>query len=174
MRGQCVLILLILSATAATAQMCEQGAALSPAQVDAIAKGFELQYTTAFNEGDAKALAALYTENATVMAEYGAVQRGRTNIEKSLAGLFTSAYGSIEDAPTLSRSITNDVIVVQGTILRHRPASKQPGETAVYTHVLVQQDNEWHLAAVQYSIKAHIPNQSEFLKALNSKNPKSQ
>lgn len=169
-----VLGLVITVASGMAAQMCEPGPTLSTSQVETIAKNFESKYADAFDQGDAKSLASLYTEDATVMAEYGAVQQGRARIEKALASLFASSKQNLEDTPAFSRAVTNDVIVVQGTMLRHHGLGRQAAETGLYTHILVQQDSEWRLAAVQYSIKAHIPNQSEFLRDLNSKSKKPQ
>ena len=51
-------------------------ATLSQAEVDSVVQQFESAFVSAYNGGDAKAVGGMYTENATVLGEYGALGMG--------------------------------------------------------------------------------------------------
>ena len=50
--------------------------------VDTIVRAFEDQYAAAFNRKDAKALAALLTEDVTLLSEWGDIVQGRATIAR--------------------------------------------------------------------------------------------
>jgi uncharacterized protein (TIGR02246 family) len=74
------------------------------------------QYTAAFNKGDAKGLAALYTADALRLGPDGQLITGRTAIEKSYVDGFAGALKGTTLTLQLGRSqaVTQDVKVMEG------------------------------------------------------------
>ena len=113
--------------------------------LQATAKAFE----TAFNAGNAKELAALFSEKAEVVDEDGNVVEGRANVEARFAESFKNhpkAHIAIE--VTLLRQLSPDVAVEDGvstvTLEPDQPASRSP-----YTLVHVKRDGKWSFASVR-------------------------
>lgn len=125
--------------------------------VDTIVRAFEDQYAAAFGRKDAKALAALLTEDVTLLSEWGDIQQGRATIEQMLTKVFPVLPGdlSLENTPRRSAAITEDVIVSHGT---SRKVADSVEEKLVYTRVLVRQpDGSWLLAATQVAPPSSMP-----------------
>lgn len=135
----------------------QQASSLSQKEVDSIVQQFESSYVEAFNNGDAKAMTALYTDNATVLGEYGAVLQGRAKLERAFSASLAAAHAKIEDTPKASTAVTDDVVVTQGVSRRIPESGSQTEKTFLYTKVLVRQAGAWRLAAIQYSPAAIIP-----------------
>ncbi len=148
--------LLVISLALIPSLFAQQAVSLSQQEVESIVQQFETSYMDAYSHGDAKALAALYTDNATVLGEYGAVLQGRAKLEKAFSASL-AAHAKIEDTPKASTAVTGDVIVTQGVSRRIVESGSQPERSFLYTKVLVRQAGGWRLAAIQYSPAAVIP-----------------
>jgi uncharacterized protein (TIGR02246 family) len=113
-----------------------------------VVRELEDAYAGAFNRRDAGALAALFTEDATIVTEWGDVVQGRAAFERGLAHAFTRLPGglTLENTPAHTRVITEDVIVSHGTS-RRAGAPGSRADTLVYTRVLARRGGEWRLAA---------------------------
>ena len=105
------------------------------------------QYEAAFNKGDAKALAALYTADAFRVAPNGQLVTGRDAIEKQLAeamagpakgGKLTLHQGRVQMPQP-------DVALVEGTFEVAGAANPLKGR---YVNTLVREGGEWRLASV--------------------------
>jgi uncharacterized protein (TIGR02246 family) len=108
-------------------------------------------YTKAFNAGDAKAIAALWTEDGELIDAEGKVSRGREAIAKEFADFFTQQPGmTIEITTDSFRLISKDVAVENGTV-RVKPAAGGPTRISQYTAVHVNKDGKWLMAEVKES-----------------------
>jgi uncharacterized protein (TIGR02246 family) len=86
-----VLIGVLLLCLAACAQPGgTTGKAISPAELKAQIDANNAAWSVALNQGDTAAVAALYTENATILPPGANIQRGRAAIEKTVQGLVSS------------------------------------------------------------------------------------
>lgn len=106
-------------------------------------------FEKAYNAGDAKAIAAQFTENAEVVDEEGNVIEGRANIEARFAALFKEhPKTKISVELTSLRQLSPDVAVEDGysttTLTPDEPGSRSP-----YTLVHVKRDGKWLVASVR-------------------------
>ena len=111
-----------------------------------IARQFEDDYVAAFNRKDARALASLFTEEATIVTEWGDLVAGRAEFERGLTRAFATLAGqlTLETTPAHAALVSDDVIVSHGTARRLNASG---ADTLVYTRVLVRRGGIWHPAA---------------------------
>jgi uncharacterized protein (TIGR02246 family) len=130
---------------------------LSQSETDAIVRKFQVSYADTFDRRDAKGMAALLTENATLQNEWGDVVQGRINIEATLTRLMANlpVGTKLEDTPLVSHAVASDVIVSQGTSQRTGP-NVAPTQM-FFTRVLVRQGSQWQLAATQIARPSAMP-----------------
>jgi uncharacterized protein (TIGR02246 family) len=100
-------------------------------------------FTRAYNQGDAAAVAALFTEGAEVADESGVPIRGR----ESVADLFAAAFeddpgGTIELTSEALRFLSPDVAEETGRA-RTVPAGGGSPEVTRYTVLYVRRDGHW-------------------------------
>ena len=105
-------------------------------------------YVAAFNQGDAKALAAMWSPEAVYTNPLSGEQVvGREAIEKQFAAIFAEAKGGKLEAKTDSiQFISPSVAVEHGTAKVIRP--DQAPENSEYTAVYVKRDDQWLLDRV--------------------------
>jgi uncharacterized protein (TIGR02246 family) len=107
------------------------------------------QFETAFNKGDAAAIAALFAENAEAVDEDGEVVQGRENIQKRFAEIFKN-FPKARIAVELSslRQLSPDVAVEDGfsatTLDPEETGSRSP-----YTIIHLKRDGKWLMASVR-------------------------
>ncbi len=144
------------------------GAEANPQAADeaTIRKAVE-SYVAAFNQGDAKALAAMWSPEAVYTNPLSGEQVvGREAIEKQFAGVFAEAKGAKLEAKTDSvRFVSPNVAVEQGTAKVIRP--DQAPEESDYTAVYVKREGQWLLDRVtEEDVPAPVPSHYEQLKEL--------
>lgn len=115
-------------------------------KIDPDAQKLADQYSAAFNKGDAKAIAALYTANATRVGPDGRLIAGRAAIEKTygdgFAGPLKGAKLTLEQGGI--QVVTPDVKVMEGRFAA-------AGVTTIkgrYVNTIVRQGKTWLLASV--------------------------
>ena len=106
------------------------------------------QYVAAFNKGDAKALTALYTADATRLGPDGQLLTGRAAVEKSyldgFAGPLKGTTLALEQGRT--QAITPDVKLMEGRFtVSGAAAAPLKGR---YVNTIVRQGGTWLLASV--------------------------
>jgi uncharacterized protein (TIGR02246 family) len=140
--------------------ICAQTFVVSQGETDAAVVKFQTAYADTFNRHDAKGMAALFTENASLQNEWGDVVQGRAKIEAVLIGLMGHLPdgAKLEDTPVASHAIGDGIIVSQGTSHRIIPNEK-PAEM-FFTRVLVRQGGDWLLAATQIARPSMVPKPS--------------
>jgi uncharacterized protein (TIGR02246 family) len=104
------------------------------------------QYTAAFNKGDAKALAALYTADATRVGPDAQLITGRAAIEKTyvdgFAGPLKGSTLSLQQGRV--QVVTPDVKIMEGRFA----TSGAAGVKGRYVNTTVRQGGAWLLASV--------------------------
>jgi uncharacterized protein (TIGR02246 family) len=136
-----------------------------PQQIAAITKTAEA-FVKAFQNGDAKAVAAFWTPDGDYVDENGRVLKGRKAIEDSFAELFAAKKGLKVRIDVASvRFLTPDLAIEDGTSTVLVPDGSAPSR-ARYTNVLVQKDGQWLLSSVREAAYT-VPNNYEFLRELD-------
>ena len=150
------LVLAVIVAAAPYAGHADTGS-ISQQQTDAVVSKFQLAYADTFDRRDAKGMAALLTENATLQNEWGDVTQGRTKIESLLTRLMAQlqAGTKLEDTSLVAQAVAPDIIVSQGISRRLVPGA-DPAQM-FFTRVLVLQGGEWKLAATQIARPSTMP-----------------
>jgi len=131
----------------------------------AIGKAVE-SYVAAFNQGDAKALAALWSPEAVYTNPASGEQVvGREAIEKQFTAIFAEAKNAKLEATTGSvQFVSPNVAVEQGMAKVIRP--DQAPDESEYTAVYVKRDGQWLLDRVTEEDVAAVPSHYEHLKEL--------
>ena len=131
---------------------------LTPSDAERIVRRFEDDYMAAFDRRDARGLAALFIESATIVTEWGDVVKGRDVFAHGLANAFERIPHTLTlvNRPTHAAPIADDVIVSHGTSCK-RDQSTGAEERLVFTRVLVRREGEWKLAANHVSVPSTQP-----------------
>jgi uncharacterized protein (TIGR02246 family) len=106
-------------------------------------------FRKAFDAGDAKAVAALWTADAEYTGPDGETVRGRDAIEKMYAEVFKAHPKATAEAKSGSvRALGRRLAAAEGTLTVRAPNSPEPGETR-YSALLVREDDGWKLASIR-------------------------
>ncbi|MGO9598805.1 MAG: YybH family protein [Isosphaeraceae bacterium] len=102
-------------------------------------------FTAAFEKGDAKAVAALWTEQGEYESDDGPILRGRTAIEAAFAARFKDRpAGKMEIKVESIRFPSRDTAVEEG--LTRTTASDMLPDSAHYRTLHVREDGKWRIA----------------------------
>ncbi len=116
---------------------------------EAALSGIALAYSRAYNSGDVRALAALYTDDAEMIDEDGERLEGRAMIEDVFRAMFKERPGaSIKIAPASLRFLGPDVAQEEGQTVVNVPGNPAP-RTRHYTVLFVKQANRWMYSSVR-------------------------
>lgn len=133
-----------------TAGISGQGRATGAAATDPELQKLADEFVQAWAKGDAKALAAMHTEDAIRIPGDGQVIAGRAAIEKSftegLSGMWKGSKLTITAGQF--RQVAPNVQVAEGRyqIMGGTPAAGAP-TGGQYLNTLVRQDGRWRLAS---------------------------
>ena len=112
---------------------------------DAITKS-SLDFAAAFNKGDTKAIAAMWTDQGECIEASGESFTGRDAIEKAYADAFKDkAQGKIELEIRSLRFPSRDTAIEEGFI-RHTPDGPGLPSSTMYTASHVREDGKWLIA----------------------------
>ncbi len=127
------------------------------AEVTPTGKGQRAQdFIAAFNKGDAKTVAAFWTEEATYVDQAGNEYKGRPAIEKLYAKVFADNKGATLAIHVISvKQLTADVGLEEG-ITEVTPADGGPPTAARFSAVVVKKDGAWYFESVHDSV-VHPP-----------------
>jgi len=115
------------------------------ADTEAIRKS-SVEFAAAFNKGDAKAVAAMWTEDGECREAGGEVFIGRATIEKVYAEFFKGNPGVKVDVIIKSiRFPAKDMAVEEGLLRQTRNDKDLPGSTS-YVVVHVREDGKWKMS----------------------------
>ena len=119
-----------------------------PKDKEAIQKNGEA-FVAAFHKGDARAVAAFWTEDGDFTDQTGHQLKGRDAIEKAFRGLFAENKDLKVRINSLSlRFVTPDVAIEDGTNEVFPPEGGPPSR-ARYTIVHVKKNGQWRLSSVR-------------------------
>ena len=123
------------------------------------------KYVAAFNKGNAKALAALYTSNADYRGPRGELIEGRDEIEKNYERFFgANQEVQIKIDVTEIRLVGTNVAIVDGTPDVTPPLAGPPVEIQG-TLILVKRPEGWMIESVRDTL-SHKPSNYDHLKEL--------
>jgi uncharacterized protein (TIGR02246 family) len=108
-------------------------------------------FIKAFDDGDAKALAAFWTTDGDYIDQAGHVMTGRDAIEAAFKKQFAAVKGAKLRINTTSQRIKGDLCISDGTTEIIYP-NDEPPTGARFTAVLVKQDGQWLLASVRDAV----------------------
>jgi uncharacterized protein (TIGR02246 family) len=112
-------------------------------------KAITVEYVKAFNAADAKAAAALWTENGEYTDADGEVINGRSEIEKSLAAHFkTHPKATAEIRVESVRIMGRGLAMAEGVVTIKMPGDEPPTESR-YSALHVLDDGKWLAASVR-------------------------
>jgi uncharacterized protein (TIGR02246 family) len=112
---------------------------------DAIVKSGQ-DFAAAFNKGDARAIAALWTENGESREAGGQIFIGRAAIEKAHAAYFkTNPGGKMEVLVKSVRFPARDLAVEEG-VLRYSRGPRALPTTTSYVAIHVREGGQWRIA----------------------------
>jgi uncharacterized protein (TIGR02246 family) len=118
------------------------------------AKERRAEFIAAFDKGDAKAVAAFWTEDATYVDQVGNEHKGRPAIEKLYEKVFAARKGAkLAIHVTGSKMVTPEVMLNDG-FTEVTPADGGPGTTARFAAVLVKKDGVWYVQSIHDSVAA--------------------
>jgi uncharacterized protein (TIGR02246 family) len=101
-------------------------------------------FRSAYNAGDAKAVAALYTEDAEIVDEFGERIKGRSNIDATFEALFQRRKGAKIEVSTDAISFLAPDVAKEEGHTRVKPAETEAPETVRrYTLFFVKQGGKW-------------------------------
>lgn len=156
-------LLTLLAALAATPGMAQEGKGNSQDK-EAIAKNAEA-FVEAFDKGDAKALAALWTSEGDYTDQTGQVMKGQAAIGKTFSEFFAENKGLKLGIDSQSlRFLTPDVAIEDGISTVFSPG-KAPPSRVRYSIVHVKKDGKWKLSSVRDAPYV-APSNYEHLKGL--------
>jgi uncharacterized protein (TIGR02246 family) len=141
----------------ATAQAAPAATDDAHAADRAAIEAVNVEFTRAFNAGDAAALAALFAEDARMSDEAGQTVEGKTAIQKRLAETFQESPGVKLVLRTDSvKFLTPDVAVEEGASQVQSPGDtdETAAEFIPYTAIFVKQDGKWLHSVVRDYIVA--------------------
>jgi uncharacterized protein (TIGR02246 family) len=116
-------------------------------------------FIKAFNAGDAKALAEMWTPNGTIADEQGNVFKGRKAIEEQYAALFKAHPGVRMQIAIKSIDFPSSTTAIEDGVTQLLTKDSEPPSAARYTAVQVQEDGKWLMASVR---EAAMPVASNF------------
>ena len=102
---------------------------------------FDADYTSAFDAGNAQAMAALFTEDAILMNTFGHILLGRSAIAARLEEAFAGPFHGATIQITLhhSTALSEHIVVQQGTSRTTRKGDPPNYHNMAYTKVFVRQ-----------------------------------
>jgi uncharacterized protein (TIGR02246 family) len=128
-------------------------------------QGRRAAFIAAFNQGDARAVAAFWAPDATYVDQDGREFKGRDAIEQLYAKAFAASKGAkLAIHPTSSKLLTPDVALNDG-VTEVTPAGGGLSTATRFSAVLVKKDGEWFLQSV-HEAEARPPSNAEHLEGL--------
>jgi len=149
---------------AALAVLCP-GLALSQQSAEAGIRERVRQYETAYNTGDADAVAAIYTVDGTHTYALGFTHRGRPEIANGLKELLAGPFKGtrLTLAPLHIRALSADVAVEEAAFsiagLKEPSGADLPPVTGICLGVYQKQGDLWFAAAVQCMVPPPVAQQ---------------
>jgi uncharacterized protein (TIGR02246 family) len=95
------------------------------------------EFIAAFNAGDAKELASLWTLEGDYVDQAGEVHKGRPALEKMYSKYFAENKGAVLTVTLLSKKAVGDSVILEDGITTVTPADGGPGTVGRFSAVFV-------------------------------------
>jgi uncharacterized protein (TIGR02246 family) len=142
-----VLAGIVLLAIAAGAPGADRVSAFKP--VEAAIRSTADEFVKAFNRGDAKAVAALWTVDGTLADDRGEIFKGRKAIENEYVAFFKAYPGAKMEVAIQSIQFTGAAMAVEDGEARVIAPHAGPSVASRYTAVHFQEGGKWLMASVR-------------------------
>jgi uncharacterized protein (TIGR02246 family) len=150
--GLCVAAVVALGALGAAGRLTAGTGEPGDQEKQDAAKERRASFITAYDRGDAKAVAAFWAPDATYVDEDGIEYQGRSAIEKLYEKLFEAHKGAkLAIHVTSSKAVSPDVLLNEGVTEVTLPGGGPPAAER-FLAVLVKKDGEWLLQSVHDSV----------------------
>jgi uncharacterized protein (TIGR02246 family) len=106
-------------------------------------------FVAAFDKGDAKAVAAFWTEDGDYIDQAGHLYKGRKAIQEVFQRLFAEHKGLRMGINVTSLRVVKPDLAIEDGVTHVTPADGGPPSTARYTIVHVKRDGQWMLESVR-------------------------
>ncbi len=153
-----LVVALVLSLSNARAQVVSGTAA-----DEAAIRQLGTQLPTAWNKGDAKALADLWLVDGDYVSSTGRVARGRAEVQKAFTEQWAGVYKGAKLATTTTsiRFVKAGVAVVDGTFeltgMKGSDGKALPVRSGLSTTVAVKKGDLWYIAALRGMVPSTPP-----------------
>lgn len=139
-----------------------QVASADTAADDKAIRDVAANYVTAFNKGDAKAVAAFFAPDADTVNAYGVKNTGPAEIEKNLTGELAGPMKGATLTVTVDsvRMISDSAAISGGTYSFagvKGPDGKDVPVAGQYTTVMVKKDGKWWISALRTMVPQPAP-----------------
>ncbi|MGO9567332.1 MAG: YybH family protein [Desulfomonilaceae bacterium] len=119
-------------------------------------------FTSAFNKGDAKRIAGLWTSDCEYVDETGRIIQGREAIEKEYAALFAAHPGvQIETSVSSVKMFGDKAATEDGTSIV-KNSDGAPLSKGHYTAVLLKEGDKWLMASVREQASSSLSKRPDF------------
>jgi uncharacterized protein (TIGR02246 family) len=121
------------------------------------------EFTAAWNQGDANAIAAFWTEDGDMVAPNGDFVKGRASLESYYRDYFEGAYQgtTISIEPANIRLLEPDVMMVDGSYevagMKDAEGNDMPIIKGMYMHVSVKQGDVWRMISHRPFVPIEAP-----------------
>lgn len=149
MRRNAFVLASVAVAAVALSHLAGQQPAVKETPDAAAIKKASQSFLKAYMAGDAKGMAAHWTENGEYYSDDGTVIRGRAEIEKTYGELFAKKAGATDaeiDITSL-RFPSKDMAIEEGYFKVR--VGKEPAASSKYTVLHVREDGKWLMAVVR-------------------------
>ena len=106
-------------------------------------------FVEAFNRGDARAVAALWTAAGTAADDSGRIYKGRAAIEAQYAALFKELPGARMEVSVKSIEFPTPTTAIEDGVAQVDAEHAGPPQASRYTAVHIKQDGKWLMASVR-------------------------
>ncbi len=124
-------------------------AASKPVSAESEIRATAVAFVQAFNRGDARAVAALWTADGSAIDDSGTIYKGRPAIEAQYAELFKQHPDARMEVAVKSIEFPAPTIAIEDGISQVEAQHAGPPQASRYTAVHVKQDGKWLMASVR-------------------------
>ena len=124
-------------------------AQFKPAAAESEIRATAVAFVQAFNRGDARAVAALWTADGSAADDSGTIYKGRPAIEAQYAQLFKQHPGARMEVAVQSIEFPTPTTAIEDGIAQVESKYAGPPQASRYTVVHVKQDGKWLMASVR-------------------------
>ena len=153
-----ILYLLALTLAVPFLVSCEKAAKDTTAEDIQAVKAASERWVDAFNQGDAAAIAGLYTEEAKLLPPNSSIVVGREGIQAVLQGFFDAGAGDYQSTD-LELSVSGDMAYVVGkqTVTIQPEEGEAISDSGKYVVILKREKGSWKIDIAIWNSSLPLP-----------------